>query len=62
MCKIIFDNLQELLESKASGNSYLRNMVNTTLDDLKTISVTAQQEALRSWFKDVIRSMEVMSQ
>lgn len=32
--------------------------MNTTLDDLKNISITAKKEALKSWFSKVVRNLE----
>jgi len=44
---------------RTSGKN-LRKLVNTTLNILQYILVATQKEALKSWFKDVLKNMEVV--
>ena len=48
------------LENHEDKWNNLKELVNKTLDDLETIYIEAQEQALRKWFDEVAKSMETV--
>jgi hypothetical protein len=68
VCKNIFDSLEELVISKNQAIHLInyedkwnnvRELVNMTLDELQTLSIQARDQALRNWFKQVVKAWKL---
>lgn len=67
VCQEIFDSLLELVEARhqaihlvnyADKWNRLKKLMHYTLDNLYTMEIASQQEALQNWFEEVCNNME----